>query len=239
MIFDGLNNLGRGSPRKHFCQVILKWIQLFLIFKVFYIQEAHGPRVAHLSDIATADMQMLCNIFPILSSQLMKRSSFKQFLILKKNIYGMPVNGAWSFEQTLNGGQLGFTIGTILVFLIYESPQSFLPSFELTGLSVQKKKRKIDFQDGYYGGNLGYPIGTILAIFHLQVTPMSPNKFGVNWPFGAGEEAKYRFSRSRPWWPSGISDQNHFSYFWSTSHPNASYYVSSQLTFGFRRRSEK
>ena len=37
------------------------------------------------------------------SSQLMKRSSFKQFLILKKNIiYGMTVNGAWSFEQTLN-----------------------------------------------------------------------------------------------------------------------------------------
>ena len=55
-------------------------------------QEAHGPQVAHLSDIATADMQMLSNIFPILSSQLMKRSSFKQFLILKKKIYGMPVN---------------------------------------------------------------------------------------------------------------------------------------------------
>ena len=55
-------------------------------------QEAHGPRVAHLSDIATADMKMLCNIFPILSSQLMKRSSFKQFFILKEKIYGMPVN---------------------------------------------------------------------------------------------------------------------------------------------------
>ena len=55
-------------------------------------QEAHGPRVAHLSDTATADMQMLCDIFPILSSQLMKRSSFKQFLILMKNIYGMIVN---------------------------------------------------------------------------------------------------------------------------------------------------
>ena len=65
-------------------------------------QEAHGPRVAHLSDTATADMQMLCNIFQILSLQLMKWSSFKQFLILKKNIYGMTVNGAWSFEQTLN-----------------------------------------------------------------------------------------------------------------------------------------
>ena len=49
-------------------------------------QEAHGPRLAHLSDIATADMQMLCNIFPILSLQLMKRSSFEQFLVLKKNI---------------------------------------------------------------------------------------------------------------------------------------------------------
>ena len=57
-------------------------------------QEAHMPRVAHLSDIATADTQMLCNIFLILSSQLMKRSSFKQFLILKKNIYDMTVNGA-------------------------------------------------------------------------------------------------------------------------------------------------
>ena len=41
-------------------------------------------------------------IFPILSSQLMKRSSFKQFFILKKNIYDMTVNRAWSFEQTLN-----------------------------------------------------------------------------------------------------------------------------------------
>ena len=51
------------------------------------------PWATGLSDITTADMQMLCNIFPILSSQLMKRSSFKQFLILMKNIYGMTVNG--------------------------------------------------------------------------------------------------------------------------------------------------
>ena len=50
-------------------------------------QEAHGPRFAHLSHIATGDMQMLCNIFPILSSQLMKISSFEQFLVLKKNIW--------------------------------------------------------------------------------------------------------------------------------------------------------
>ena len=48
---------------------------------------------------------------------------------------------------------------------------------ESTGLSVQEKKRKIDFQDG---GHLGFPIGTILAIFDLQVTLMLPSKFGVN-----------------------------------------------------------
>ena len=151
-------------------------------------QEAHGPRVAHLSDIATADMLMLCNIFPILSSQLMTRSSFKQFLILKKNIYGMPVNGAWSLEQTLNGSQLGFTIGTIL------------------------------------------------AIFDLRVTPMLPTKFRVNWPFSS-KEAKNRFSRWLPWRPSWISDWHSFSYFSSTSHPNVSLQVWSQLAFRCRRRS--
>ena len=41
-------------------------------------QKAHGPWLAHLSEIATADMQMLCNIFPILSLQLMKGSTFVQ-----------------------------------------------------------------------------------------------------------------------------------------------------------------
>ena len=58
-----------------------------LCFEQKYKQEAHGPRFAHLNDIATADMQMLCNIFPILSSQPMKRSSSEQFLVLKKNIW--------------------------------------------------------------------------------------------------------------------------------------------------------
>ena len=41
---------------------------------------------------------------------------------------------------------------------------------ESIGLSVQEKKRKIDFQDGCHGGHLGFPIGMILAIFDLQVT---------------------------------------------------------------------
>ena len=153
--------------------------------------QTRGPRATGRSPEwhSHCGMQMLCNIFPILSSQLMKRSSFKQFLILKKNIYGMPVNGAWSFEQTWNDDQLGFTISTIV------------------------------------------------AISDLRVTPMLPTKFLVNWPFGSGEEAKNRFSRRLSWRPSWISDWHDFSYFLSTSHPNVSYQVWSQLAFLCRRRS--
>ena len=65
---------------------------------------------------------------------------------------------------------------------------------------------------------------------------MLPRKFGVNWPFGSGEEAKNRFSRWRPWRPSWISDRHDFSYFWCTSHPDASYQVSSQFAQGCRSR---
>ena len=111
-------------------------------------------------------------------------------------------------------------------------PRCFLASLESTGLLVQEKKRKIDFQDG---GHLGFPIGMILAIFDLQVTLILPSKFGVNWPFSSGEEVKNRFSRWLPWRPSWISDQRDFSYFLSTGHPDASYQVSSQLAQGCRR----
>ena len=64
---------------------------------------------------------------------------------------------------------------------------------------------------------------------------MLPSKFGVNWPFGSGKEAKNRFSRWRPWRQSLISDRHDLSYFLSTSHPDASYQVSSQLAQGCRR----
>ena len=60
-------------------------------------------------------------------------------------------------------------------------------------------------------------------------------KFQVDWPFGSGEEAKNRFSRRLPWRPSWISDRNDFSYFGSTSYPDASYQVSSQSVQPFRR----
>ena len=82
---------------------------------------------------------------------------------------------------------------TFFFFLIYKLPQCFLPSFESAGLSVQEKKRKIDFQDGGNGGHLGFSIGTILAIFDLKITLMLPTKFRVNWPFSSREEVKIGF----------------------------------------------
>ena len=58
------------------------------------------------------------------------------------------------------------------------------------GLTVLEKKLKIDFKDGGNSSHVGLPFRTILAIFDVQVT-----KFGINWPFGSGEEAKNRFLR--------------------------------------------
>ena len=44
---------------------------------------------------------------------------------------------------------------------------------------------------------LDFSIKMILAIFDLQVTPMLPTKFWVNWPSASEEEAMNSFSR----WP--------------------------------------
>ena len=127
------------------------------------------------------------------------------------------------------------------------------------GLLVQKWK--IDFEDGNCGGHHLVPIGTILAIFYLQVAPMLPTKFQVNWPFGSGEEVKNRFSRFpirtilaifdlqvtliiptkfQVSWPFhgghlGFLIGTILAIFWSTSQPYASY----QLAFQFRRKKQK
>ena len=90
--------------------------------------------------------------------------------------------------------------------------------FQVNWLLGMGEEGKKDFQ----GGHLGFPISMILAIFDLQVTLKLPTKFRVNWPFGSVEEAKNRFSRWWPWRPSWIYDRHDFSYFSSTSHPDAS-----------------
>ena len=85
-----------------------------------------------------------------------------------------PVRVYWPFssEEAVNrfsrwrhGGHLGFSIGTILAIFDLQSTRCILPSFESIGLSLQEKKRKIDFQDGRHRGHLGFPIGIFSAIF--------------------------------------------------------------------------
>ena len=88
---------------------------------------------------------------------------------------------------------LDFRSELFQLFLIHKSSRCFLPRFESIGHSVQEKKRKIGFQNYHHGGHLGFPIGIIVAIFDLQITPMLPTKFQVNWPFGSGKEAKHRW----------------------------------------------
>ena len=61
-----------------------------------------------------------------------------------------------------------------MILSIFDIHVTLIPSFESIGLSVQEKKRKIDFQDGSHLGHLVFPIGKILAIFDLQVTSMLP-----------------------------------------------------------------
>ena len=69
---------------------------------------------------------------------------------------------------------LDFQSEQFCLYLIYNSPRCFLPSFESIGLLVQEKKRKIDFHDG---SHLGFMIRTILTIFDLQVTAMLQPSF--------------------------------------------------------------
>ena len=121
-----------------------------------------------------------------------------------------------------HGGHLGFLIRTILG--IFDLPVTPMLSTQFPVNSDQEKKWKIDFQDGHYGGHLGCLIWMILTVFDLQVTPMLPTRFRDICPFGSREEAKHRFSRWSQWWPFwNHIYRNDFSYFWSTSTPNASY----------------
>ena len=157
--------------------------------------KTRGPRGRNSLTWVKLPLQMACNIF---SNTLMTRQWLKQFL--KYLAYKVKM---LKFSNVTRKKS---------------HPQCLLSTFESTGISVQQKKRKIDFQDD---SHLGFPIGMIIAIFDLQVTLMLPTKFRVNWLLGL-EEVKNRFSRWLSWRPSWISDWHDFSYFWSTSHPDAS-----------------
>ena len=114
--------------------------------------------------------------------------------------------------------------------------------FRVNCLSVQEKKRKINFQDGGHGGHLGLLIETIFATFDLQDTLMLHTKFQVNWLFYSGVQEMKRqidFKDSSQGGYFGFPIGTILPLFLITSHPDASYKVLSQLAFRFRRKSEK
>ena len=140
------------------------------------------------------------------------------------------------FEMAAISAICDFLSQRFELFFIYKSPRCYLPSFKSIGLSVQKKKGKINFQ---YSRHLGFLIGTILAMFISTSHP----------------DASIEFSNQLALWFRKISEKKSFkmaamtaildfrsktlSYFRFTSHSNASYQVSSQTAVQFRRRSEK
>ena len=140
------------------------------------------------------------------------------------------------FQDGHQGGHLGFPTKKIKVIFDLQVTIMLPSKFQVSWPFGSGEEAKNRFKDGGHRSHFGFIIGTILPTFDLQVTPILPTKFQVNWPFGSGEEATNRFLKM-----AAILDSNPFnlSYFWSTSHPYASYQVSSQLAFQLRRRSEK
>ena len=139
-------------------------------------QEAQGPRFAHLSDIATADMQMLCNIFPILSWQLMKISSFEQFLVLKKNIW------AWQSMEHNHLNKLSLTYQQKDQCEIWwKLAMWFLKNHDFIHVNgtVTGKYYKYKPDDGH----LRFPIRTILTTVDLQVRV----RYKCIWPIQMGK----------------------------------------------------
>ena len=77
-------------------------------------------------------------------------------------------------------------------------------------------------------------IGIIGAIFDLQVTLMIPTKFQINWSIGKKINFQDGFHGGHLGFPIGT-----ILAIFDLRHPNASFQVSSQLAFVFRKRSEK
>ena len=135
-------------------------------WKLYKRPTGRGPRVAHLSDKATADMEMLCNSFPILSSQLMKRSSFKQLLILKKNIW------SWQSMEPDHLNKLSITFQQKGQCGIWWQSKWFLKNHDF--IHVNSTVAGIYNEHKQDGGHFGCPVRPILAVVHLQVTWILP-----------------------------------------------------------------
>ena len=108
-----------------------------------------------------------------------------------------------------DGSHLRFPIRMILATVDLKSPRNFQWTLsQLPFRSGEKVQNRFSRWTPWPQSGISYRNN--LRYFYLQVTPMLPTKFQVNWPFSSEEEEKNRFSR---WPPSWISELNNFSYF--------------------------
>ena len=130
-------------------------------------------------------------------------------------------------------GYLGYWNWMIQQFWISMSPQCPPSSFGSTWLTVWEEIRFEQFQDG---GHLAHWNRRTLAIPNFHNTPMPPIMFKLNQTYHLVADVIWRFSRWLPWWPSWISEQNHFSNSKSSCCPDAFHQVSAQsnLLYGNR-----
>ena len=83
---------------------------------------------------------------------------------------------------------------------------------------------------------LDYGSARFYLFCYLQVTPICPNKFRVNWLSVQEKKSKKDFNRNNHGRPPSISTLNNFSYFISTCHHDASYQVSIGLSVQEKKR---
>ena len=137
------------------------------------------------------------------------------------------------FQDCHYGRHLGYWNWMIQQFWISISPRYLPSSFGSTWLTVWKEIWFEKFQDG---DHLGHWNRRILAILNFHITPMPPIMFKLNQTYPSVADVIWRFSKWLPWWPSWLSERNHFSNSKSPCCPDAYHQVSSpsDLLFGSR-----
>ena len=99
------------------------------------------------------------------------------------------------FQDGGHGGHLGCPIGTILAIFDLQVTAMLPSKFGVnwpfySGEEAENRfSRWRPWRPSWISDQLAFQFrqyGTILAIFYLQVTPMLPTKYQVNWPRGVG-----------------------------------------------------
>ena len=112
------------------------------------------------------------------------------------------------FQDCHHGRHLGYWNWTMQQFWISMSPRCLPSSFASTWLTVWEEMWFEEFQDG---GHLGHWNWWTLAILNFHNKPMPPIMFKLSQTYRSVADVIWRFSSWLPWWPSWISERNHFS----------------------------